>query len=172
MKALLLENIHPVAVEVLEDRGFEVELRPGSLSEADVDAAMREVRRALLEADVSLEVVRSFTDRVREQAVGATVVKSVTPGQMVVKIVHDELVATLGSDGQTIDLNAVPPVAIMMFGAPAGGSVLPSRSTLLRKLTPAITTHCSVAGCPLSMRLRSTTHACFSMMSSLVLVGT
>src|ERR1700754_4209257 len=61
----------------------------GSLSEADVDAAMREVRRALLEADVSLDVVRGFTERVREQAVGATVVKSVTPGQMVVKIVHD-----------------------------------------------------------------------------------
>src|SRR3954471_20943500 len=72
----------------------------GALSEADVDAAMREVRRALLEADVSLEVVRSFTDRVREQAIGATVVKSVTPGQMVVKIVHDELVKTLGGDGQ------------------------------------------------------------------------
>ncbi len=72
----------------------------GSLSEADVDAAMREVRRALLEADVALEVVRSFIDRVREQAVGATVVKSVTPGQMVVKIVHDELVNTLGADGQ------------------------------------------------------------------------
>src|SRR5437764_4203312 len=65
----------------------------GSLSEADVDAAMREVRRALLEADVSLEVVRGFIDRVREQAIGATVVKSVTPGQMVVKIVHGELVA-------------------------------------------------------------------------------
>ncbi|MFX6865409.1 signal recognition particle receptor subunit alpha, partial [Acinetobacter baumannii] len=64
----------------------------GALSEKDVDAAMREVRRALLEADVARDVVRSFTDRVREQAVGATVVKSVTPGQMVVKIVHDELV--------------------------------------------------------------------------------
>src|SRR3954471_19110502 len=89
----------------------------GSLSEADVDAAMREVRRALLEADVALEVVRSFIDRVREQAIGATVVKSVTPGQMVVKIVHDELVATLGADGEGgIDLQAVPPVAIMMVG--------------------------------------------------------
>src|SRR5947207_10405346 len=86
----------------------------GSLSEADVDAAMREVRRALLEADVALEVVRSFTDRVREQAVGATVVKSVTPGQMVVKIVPDELSRMLGADGQTIHFNAVPPVAIMM----------------------------------------------------------
>src|SRR5881398_1078175 len=93
----------------------------GALSEKDVDAAMREVRRALLEADVSLDVVRSFTERVREQAVGATVVKSVTPGQMVVKIVHDELVNTLGSDGQTIDLNAVPPVAIMMVGLQGSG---------------------------------------------------
>jgi signal recognition particle subunit SRP54 len=95
--------------------------RRGALTDADVDAAMREVRRALLEADVSLEVVRSFTDRVREQAIGATVVKSVTPGQMVVKIVHDELVATLGSDGQSIDLNAVPPVAIMMVGLQGSG---------------------------------------------------
>ena len=87
--------------------------RRGALRPEDVDLAMREVRRALLEADVALEVVRSFIERVREQAVGATVVKSVTPGQMVVKIVHDELVATLGADSQSIDLNAPPPVAIM-----------------------------------------------------------
>ena len=80
---------------------------------------MREVRRALLEADVALDVVRSFTDKVREQAVGATVVKSVTPGQMVVKIVHDELVEMLGGDGETIDLNAVPPV-VDHDGRPAG----------------------------------------------------
>src|SRR6204780_405552 len=95
--------------------------RRGALTEADVDAAMREVRRALLEADVSLDVVRSFTERVREQAIGATVVKSVTPGQMVVKIVHDELVLTLGPHGQGIDLNAVPPVAIMMVGLQGSG---------------------------------------------------
>ena len=106
----------------------------GSLSEADVDAAMREVRRALLEADVALEVVRSFTEKVREQAVGATVVKSVTPGQMVVKIVHDELVATLGSDGQTIDLNAVPPVAIMMVGLQGSGKTT-TTAKLARRLT-------------------------------------
>src|ERR1700748_3524662 len=93
----------------------------GALTEKDVDAAMREVRRALLEADVALEVVRTFTEKVREQAIGATVVKSVTPGQMVVKIVHDELVSTLGADGQTIDLNAVPPVAIMMVGLQGSG---------------------------------------------------
>jgi signal recognition particle subunit SRP54 len=106
----------------------------GSLSEADVDAAMREVRRALLEADVALEVVRSFTERVREQAIGATVVKSVTPGQMVVKIVHDELVATLGSEGQTIDLNAVPPVAIMMVGLQGSGKTT-TTAKLARRLT-------------------------------------
>ena len=75
--------------------------RRGALTEADVDAAMREVRRALLEADVSLDVVRSFTEKVREQAIGATVVKSVTPGQMVVKIVHDELVATFSDPRAT-----------------------------------------------------------------------
>src|SRR6266478_2550981 len=108
--------------------------RRGSLTEADVDAAMREVRRALLEADVSLDVVRSFTERVREQAIGATVVKSVTPGQMVVKIVHDELIATLGSDGQTIDLNAVPPAAIMMVGLQGSGKTT-TTAKLARRLT-------------------------------------
>ena len=106
----------------------------GALSEKDVDAAMREVRRALLEADVALEVVRSFTDRVREQAIGATVVKSVTPGQMVVKIVHDELVATLGSDGQTIDINAVPPVPIMMVGLQGSGKTT-TTAKLARRMT-------------------------------------
>ena len=105
----------------------------GALSEKDVDAAMREVRRALLEADVALDVVRSFTDRVREQAVGATVVKSVTPGQMVVKIVHDELVKTLGSDGETIDINAVPPVPIMMVGLQGSGKTT-TTAKLARRL--------------------------------------
>src|SRR4030088_1146699 len=108
--------------------------RRGSLTEADVDAAMREVRRALLEADVSLDVVRSFIEKVREQAIGATVVKSVTPGQMVVKIVHDELIATLGSDGQTIDLNAVPPVAIMMVGLQGSGKTT-TTAKLARRMT-------------------------------------
>ena len=107
--------------------------RRGALSEADVDAAMREVRRALLEADVALDVVRSFTEKVREQAVGATVVKSVTPGQMVVKIVHDELVAMLGSDGQTIDLNAPAPVAIMMIGLQGSGKTT-TTAKLARRL--------------------------------------
>ena len=93
----------------------------GALSEEDVNAAMREVRRALLEADVALEVVRSFVDRTRTKAVGAAVVKSVKPGQMVVKIVHDSLVETLGGESQAIDLNAPAPVAIMLVGLQGAG---------------------------------------------------
>ena len=95
--------------------------RRGALSAADVDAALREVRRALLEADVALDVARAFIERVRARAVGVEVIKSVTPGQMVVKIVHDELVAMLGADAQTIDLNAPAPVAIMMVGLQGSG---------------------------------------------------
>ena len=93
----------------------------GALSEKDVSAALREVRRALLEADVALEVVRSFTDKVREKAVGADVLKSIKPGQMVVKIVHDELVAMLGEEGVAIDLNAPAPVVVMMVGLQGSG---------------------------------------------------
>ena len=95
--------------------------RRGALSEADVDAALREVRRALLEADVALDVARAFIEGVKQQAVGVEVMKSVTPGQMVVKIVHDQLVKTLGADSQGIDLNAPPPVAIMMVGLQGSG---------------------------------------------------
>jgi len=95
--------------------------RRGALSEDDVDASLREVRRALLEADVALDVARAFTEGVKKQAIGVEVMKSVTPGQMVVKIVHDQLVATLGAEGRGIDLNAAPPVAIMMVGLQGSG---------------------------------------------------
>ncbi|WP_414472621.1 signal recognition particle protein [Microvirga sp. M2] len=95
--------------------------RRGALTEEDVNAALREVRRALLEADVALEVVRSFTDKVRARAVGAEVVKSVSPGQQVVKIVHDQLVEMLGSDAEVISLKAVPPVGILMVGLQGSG---------------------------------------------------
>jgi len=108
--------------------------RRGALSEADVEAALREVRRALLEADVALDVARAFTDGVKKQATGVEVVKSVTPGQMVVKIVHDELVRTLGSDAQGIDLNAAPPVAIMMVGLQGSGKTT-TTAKLARRLT-------------------------------------
>jgi signal recognition particle subunit SRP54 len=108
--------------------------RRGALSEADVDAALREVRRALLEADVALDVARAFTDGVKKEAVGVEVMKSVTPGQMVVKIVHDQLVATLGADSQGIDLNAAPPVAIMMVGLQGSGKTT-TTAKLAKRLT-------------------------------------
>ena len=108
--------------------------RRGALSEADVDAALREVRRALLEADVALDVAREFTEGVKKQAVGIEVMKSVTPGQMVVKIVHDQLVATLGADSQGIDLHAAPPIAIMMVGLQGSGKTT-TTAKLARRLT-------------------------------------
>src|SRR5882672_11521120 len=108
--------------------------RRGALSAADVDAAAREVRRALLEADVALDVVRGFVDKLRERAVGVEVIKSVTPGQMVVKIVHDELIETLGSDGQAIDLDAPAPVPIMMVGLQGSGKTTTS-AKLAKRLT-------------------------------------
>jgi len=98
----------------------------GALSEQDVAAALREIRRALIEADVALDVVRSFTEKVREKAVGAAVIKSVKPGQMVVKIVHDELVAMLGEEGVAIDLQAPAPVVIMMVGLQGSGKTTTS----------------------------------------------
>src|SRR5215471_20394797 len=95
--------------------------RKGALTEADVNEAMREVRRALLEADVALEVVRDFTEAVKAKAVGQEVVQSITPGQMVIKIVHDELMRVLGHDAQGIDLAATPPVVMMLVGLQGSG---------------------------------------------------
>ncbi len=94
----------------------------GALSEQDVREAMREVRIALLEADVALPVVRRFIDSVTEQAVGAAVLKSITPGQQVAKIVNDALVEMLGGDETVgLDLNAAPPVVILMVGLQGSG---------------------------------------------------
>ena len=109
--------------------------RRGALSEDDVSEAMREVRRALIEADVALDVVRSFTDRVKQKAIGQDVVKSVTPGQMVIKIVNDELVRMLGSDAQGIDLAATPPVTMMLVGLQGSG-----KTTTTAKLAHRLTT--------------------------------
>ncbi|HZS65126.1 MAG TPA: signal recognition particle protein [Xanthobacteraceae bacterium] len=108
--------------------------RRGALSAADVDAALREVRRALLEADVAVDVARDFVEKVRARAVGIEVIKSVTPGQMVVKIVHDQLVETLGAQGQGIDLNAPAPIPIMMVGLQGSG-----KTTTTAKLAKRIT---------------------------------
>ena len=92
----------------------------GRLNEADVDAALREVRLALLEADVNVSVVRSFLDRVRARAVGSEVHESLTPGQQVVKIVHEELVSTLGAANVPLK-SASPPLTIMVAGLQGSG---------------------------------------------------
>jgi signal recognition particle subunit SRP54 len=111
--------------------------RRGALSEDDVGAALREIRVALLEADVALPVVRDFINGVREKAVGQEVLRSVTPGQMVVKIVHDHLVDMLGGGeprgrGDGLDLNATPPVAVMLVGLQGSGKTTTAAKIALR----------------------------------------
>lgn len=105
----------------------------GALSEKDVEAALTEIRRALIEADVALPVVSAFLDQVRPRAIGAEVLKSVTPGQQVVKIVNDTLVDMLG-EAAPISLNAPAPVAIMMVGLQGSGKTT-TTAKLARFLT-------------------------------------
>ncbi len=105
----------------------------GVLNESDVAAAMREVRVALLEADVALPVVKDFVEKVRARAIGQEVLKSVTPGQMVVKIVNDELIAMLGGESEDLNLAAAPPVAIMMVGLQGSGKTT-STAKIARRL--------------------------------------
>src|SRR5215203_1263965 len=93
----------------------------GALTEADVRSAMREVRVALLEADVALPVARDFVDKVTERAVGQEVLRSITPGQMVVKIVNDALVEMLGSETAELHLDVNPPAVVMMVGLQGSG---------------------------------------------------
>ena len=116
----------------------------GALSEADVGEAMREIRVALLEADVALPVVRDFIDTVREKAVGQEVLRSVTPGQMVVKIVHDNLVEMLQAPGKdadegglpiddaAINLAGTPPVVLLMVGLQGSGKTTTSAKLAMR----------------------------------------
>lgn len=111
--------------------------RRGALSEADVAEALREVRVALLEADVALPVARDLINKVRERAVGVEVIKSVSPAQQVVKIVHDVLVEALGGgegdDGKRgIDIAAPAPVAILMVGLQGSGKTTTSGKIALR----------------------------------------
>ena len=106
----------------------------GALTEADVRAAMREVRIALLEADVALPVVRTFVDKATEEAVGQQVLRSVTPGQQVVKIVHDALVEMLGSEEEGLNLAVTPPAVVMMVGLQGSGKTT-STAKLAKRLT-------------------------------------
>jgi signal recognition particle subunit SRP54 len=106
----------------------------GALTEADVRAAMREVRVALLEADVALPVVRSFVDSITDKAVGQNVLRSVTPGQQVVKIVNDALTEMLGSDASDLELDVTPPAIIMMVGLQGSGKTTTS-AKIAKRLT-------------------------------------
>jgi len=123
--------------ETLSDRlsGVFDKLRGrGSLSEADVSEAMREVRVALLEADVALPVAREFIAKVKERAIGQDVLRSVTPGQQVIKIVHDALVDMLGGAeaDHALDLNVTPPAAILMVGLQGSGKTTSTAKIALR----------------------------------------
>ena len=110
--------------------------RRGALSEIDVNEALREVRLALLDSDVALPVVRDFINKVRDRAIGAEVLDSVSPGQQVVKIVNDVMIESLGGEGAVpINLNAAPPVAILMVGLQGSGKTTTSGKIALRLRT-------------------------------------
>jgi signal recognition particle subunit SRP54 len=100
--------------------------RKGKLTEQDVDAAMKEVRMALLEADVSFKVVKQFVTRVRERAVGVDVLESLTPAQQVVKIVHEELLGLLGNEPGKIEIASAPPTVVMLVGLQGSGKTTTS----------------------------------------------
>tara|TARA_B000000441_G_C21490492_1_gene203575 strand:+ start:138 stop:575 length:438 start_codon:yes stop_codon:yes gene_type:complete len=93
----------------------------GIIDENSLNEALREIRVALLESDVSISIAKDFIERVKTKALGKEVIRSVSPAQMVVKIVNDELVHLLGSDNSEINLNAKPPAVIMMVGLQGSG---------------------------------------------------
>ena len=111
---------------------FERLTRRGSLSAGDVQAALREVRVALLEADVALPAVRALLDAVQDRAVGSEVLRSVTPGQQVVKIVHDRLVEMLGGEAEELRLAGNPPLALLMLGLQGSGKTTTTAKLALR----------------------------------------
>ena len=111
---------------------FEKLRQRGALNERDVTEVLREVRVALLEADVALPVVKNFIESVSEQAIGAGVLRSVTPGQMVIKIVHDQLVDMLGEESPGINLAAQAPVPILMVGLQGSGKTTTTAKLALR----------------------------------------
>ncbi len=108
--------------------------RRGALTEDDVSAAMREVRVALLEADVALPVVKDFVARIKERAIGQDVIRSVTPGQQIIKIVHDNLIELLGKEAEELNLAVTPPATIMLLGLQGSGKTT-TAAKLAKKLT-------------------------------------
>jgi len=128
------EEVNPLAFEGLSDRleaAFKRLRSKGSLTEKDVRDAMREVRMALLEADVSFKVARDFTSQVTERAIGAAVMESLTPAQMVVKIVHEELVALMGGTRSRLTQASHGPTVVMMCGLQGSGKTTHSAKIAL-----------------------------------------
>ena len=95
--------------------------KSASLDEKQVDEGLRNIRQALLEADVSLNVAKEFIEKIKPKALGQEIIRSTSPGDMVVKIVYDELVSLLGTNNSNINLNAVPPVPMMLVGLQGAG---------------------------------------------------
>jgi len=130
-----LEGVRTAMFESLQERLGEVFsrlTRRGALSEADVGEALREVRVALLEADVALPVVKDFVEGVREKAIGQEVLRSVTPGQMVVKIVNDHLIETLGAANVPLNLEVPPPAVVMLVGLQGSGKTTSTAKIAMR----------------------------------------
>ena len=105
----------------------------GVLTEADVKEGLREIRRVLLEADVNFELTREFLERVEKKAVGITTLRTVSPAQQLVKVVHDELTAMLGERREPLRFNSVPPTIVMLVGLQGSGKTT-TAAKLARKL--------------------------------------
>src|SRR5688572_15741210 len=105
----------------------------GVLTEADIKEGLREVRRVLLEADVNFQLTREFLERVEKQAVGVTTLRTVSPAQQLVKIVHDELTTMLGERREGLRMNSVPPTVVLMVGLQGSGKTT-TAGKLARKL--------------------------------------
>ena len=118
--------------------------RKGKLSEADVKLAMREIRVALLEADVNFKVAKDFVKTISEKAVGAEVLESLTPGQQVIKIVNEELCALMGGENSKIKFSDSPPTVIMLVGLQGTG-----KTTTCAKLSGILKKHGVDGGCRL-----------------------
>src|SRR5215469_3832124 len=118
----------------------------GTLTEADINSAMREIRLALLEADVNFQVVKSFTSAVKERALGADVIGQLNPGQQVVKIVSDELTDLMGGESEELRFSPRPPTVILMAGLQGSGKTTATGS-LARYLRVEHNSSVAVAAC-------------------------
>ncbi|MCW5587929.1 MAG: signal recognition particle receptor subunit alpha, partial [Chromatiales bacterium] len=118
----------------------------GRISEANIKDTLREVRMALLEADVALPVVKEFVEQVREKALGEEVLRSLTPGQVLVKIVNDELVRVMGEANERLNLSAQPPAVILMAGLQGSGKTT-SAAKLAKRLKESERKNVAMVSC-------------------------